>query len=866
MIYNAGTYSVYNNKIVQGNFSAIAESAFSVKSNYQSPPNKYKSAFISFKFAINGEDNEMLSGIDHYYIMPGDVQYAETPLIQFGRQLTPVSDARPGYIAPGAVLKIRLDMREVLKQFEEKGFYENFNRDKIYKEDFKGVYVAGGTSPLTWDFSGLKNYPHLKLNDHDGDGIYELELKMNEAGSPAPEFKHRTILKDLSDYPQLNSGITMVDAMYNLSLEEMLNAIEPDSTLRTGKEWAGVWTRDVSYSIILSMAQLQPTVSKISLRKKVNRKGQIIQDTGTGGAWPVSTDRMIWAVAAWEIYKVTGDKAWLREAFEVIKNSIETDRKNIIDNKTGLIKGESSFLDWREQTYPDWMEPADIFESINLGTNAVHYKAYDVASEMAEELRENKDSKKYRELAVKIKAGINKYLWQEEKGYYSQYLYGRINRLQSPRAEALGNALSIIFGIADGDKAIKISEQMPVTDFGIPCIFPQIPDIPPYHNNGIWPFVQAYWMLASAKAGNEKGVMESISAIYRPAALFLTNQENFVAENGDFAGTQINSANMLWSLSGNLSIIYKVLFGIEFKKDKISFYPFIPKSLQSNYQLKNIKYRNALLNIQIEGYGDEIAEFYVDGKIQKEFNLPSVVSGVKNIKIIMNNNFNTNRKINKQNVLFSPTAPMVNLKTNSLHWSEQPETDKFLILRNGEYFSETKDFHFPVSENQFAEYQVMASGKNGLLSFASEPILVYQNNYFIEAEEFTKKSDFPSTGFSGNGYVETSVTQNTSIKLTADIEEAGNYIIRFRYANGHGSVKTDNKSAVRKLKVNKKEAGIIVLPQRGKEEWSNWGWTNNIEVKLKKGKNILELIYTPDHDNMNIEINHALIDGVEIMK
>jgi hypothetical protein len=40
------------------------------------------------------------------------------------------------------------------------------------------------------------------------------------------------------------------------------------TAFRTGKEWAGVWTRDISYSIILSMAYLQPKVAMNSLMKK----------------------------------------------------------------------------------------------------------------------------------------------------------------------------------------------------------------------------------------------------------------------------------------------------------------------------------------------------------------------------------------------------------------------------------------------------------------------------------------------------------------------------------------------------------------------------------------------------------------------
>lgn len=46
--------------------------------------------------------------------------------------------------------------------------------------------------------------------------------------------------KDISDFPQYKSSYPLMDALYNLSLEEMLNAVEADNTFRTGKEWAGV--------------------------------------------------------------------------------------------------------------------------------------------------------------------------------------------------------------------------------------------------------------------------------------------------------------------------------------------------------------------------------------------------------------------------------------------------------------------------------------------------------------------------------------------------------------------------------------------------------------------------------------------------
>ena len=77
-----------------------------------------------------------------------------------------------------------------------------------------------------------------------------------------PIEKEWTLKNDISSYPQLLTPNKLHTAIYNMALDEMVNAVEPDTTLRTGKEWAGVWTRDVSYSIILSMAYLQPEASR----------------------------------------------------------------------------------------------------------------------------------------------------------------------------------------------------------------------------------------------------------------------------------------------------------------------------------------------------------------------------------------------------------------------------------------------------------------------------------------------------------------------------------------------------------------------------------------------------------------------------
>ena len=61
---------------------------------------------------------------------------------------------------------------------------------------------------------------------------------------------------------------------------------------------------------------------------------------------------MIWAMAAYELYKVTGDQTWKEAIYPVIRKSLEDDRATVFDPETGLVRGESSYLDWRQQEYP----------------------------------------------------------------------------------------------------------------------------------------------------------------------------------------------------------------------------------------------------------------------------------------------------------------------------------------------------------------------------------------------------------------------------------------------------------------------------------------------------------------------------------
>ncbi|MFD2248013.1 MGH1-like glycoside hydrolase domain-containing protein [Pontibacter ruber] len=866
-IYQSKAYAVYPDSVVQGEFVARVLSSKELTSNYQSPVNAFMSPKVIFKFAINGRDNEMPSGVDHIFNCVASNGNCETPVITFGKQYKDETQVpNDVYLAPNTHMKVRLDMRPVLEAFKKQGFYTTATGDKIYKEDFKGVYIAGSTDPLSWDFDNLGGKKEAQLQDPEGDGVYEITLLMNENREEKMTAQQWKMTRNTAAFPQYQSDYPVSDALYNLAIEEMINAVEPDSTFRTGKEWAGVWTRDISYSIILSMAQLQPKVSRYSLMRKV-KDGRIVQDTGTGGAYPISTDRMIWAVAAWEVYKATGDEQWLRDTYAIIKKSLLDDQKNALDTETGMMRGESSFLDWREQTYPRWMQPADIYESENLGTNAAHYQANMVAAQMAELLKDTEAAAGFRKVAEGIKAGINKHLWQQEKGYYGQYLYGRNYKILSPRAEALGEALAVLFGVADEERSKTIVAKTPVTDYGIPSIYPTIPGIPPYHNNGVWPFVQSYWGLAAAKAGNEASLTESISAIYRPAALFLTNKENFVAVNGDYAGTQINSSNMLWSLAGSLSMVYKVFFGMDFQANQLELKPFVPKAFAGNRSLTNYKYRNVVLNIEMSGYGNQIKSITMDGKPMERAVIPGNLTGTHTIKIELANN-EAGGELNHTVDYTSPETPQVSYKGGKLTWPAVEGAVTYQVMKNGQLLEKTPNTSFAVSADSYAEYMVLAEDKQGVTSFGSEPVMVVSAKYKLvyELEKAAPKARLPYRDFSGTGFVETSKQKNKQVQVKVTIPEQGVYAIDFRYANGNGPINTSNKAAIRTLKKGNATVGTIVLPQRGNDEWSNWGFTNAVEVPLEKGTHTFSLTLEPHNENMHGEVNQAMLDYMRLVK
>jgi len=323
---------------------------------------------------------------------------------------------------------------------------------------------------------------------------------------------------------------------------------------------------------------------------------------------------------------------------------------------------------------------------------------------------------------------------------------------------------------------------------------------------------------------------------------------------------------MLWSLSGNISMVYKVLFGIDMEEDALILKPFVPKILAGERSLNNFKYRNALLDIALSGYGNQIKTITLDGSPLPSAKIPASLSGQHKVVIVLADNDLGEGMIGQVKDYFSVAAPVVKLTDGQLNWNEVEGAETYRLLRNGKEIARISELTYAVKAD--GEYQVIAEDKNQVPSFASEPVLNMQQEqpqiFFID--EAVEKSNLPYQGYSGKGFAEISKTKNKKIMLTVNITEAGTYALDFRYANGNGPTNTENKCAIRTFTIDGSFAGTFVFPQRGKDEWSDWGFSNTNEALLDKGTHQLHLIYEEWNENMNGEINQAMLDYLRIIR
>lgn len=385
------------------------------------------------------------------------------------------------------------------------------------------------------------------------------------------------------------TGSVMFDALFALAQQEMdqdrVDAIRdpafdegrpvPCECFQTGARWPYVWTRDVSFAADLALARLDPQRTRQSLQFKLSaaRDGHtpglfVAQDTGSGGSWPISSDRVVWFLAARHLLD---DPAFADQVWQALQGTLAQDRAMVFDAQVGLYRGETSFMDWREQTYPDWTREDVRFigDSYALSTNVLHYQALRLAESLAGK-RGDARADEYKAWADALAQQVDARFWREDMGQYMSYIGEAAHPVPYAKVDLLGLSLGILADVLPTGRARRALAAYPVGPAGSPVVWPQEGQQPIYHNRAIWPFVSAYSLRAARQLDDAPRIAAEIRSLMRGAALAGSNMENYElvsqavhVDEGALSGPVVNSERQLWSVAGYLAMVTEGVFGVQ---------------------------------------------------------------------------------------------------------------------------------------------------------------------------------------------------------------------------------------------------------------------------------------------------------------
>ncbi|MDI9249019.1 Six-hairpin glycosidase-like protein [Stenotrophomonas sp. RS-48] len=385
------------------------------------------------------------------------------------------------------------------------------------------------------------------------------------------------------------TGSVMFDALFALAQQEMaqdrVDAIRdpafdegrpvPCDCFQTGARWPYVWTRDVSFAADLALARLDPQRTRQSLQFKLSaaRDGRtpglfVAQDTGSGGSWPISSDRVVWFLAARHLLD---DPAFAEQVWQALQGTLAQDRAMVFDSQMGLYRGETSFLDWREQTYPDWTRENVRFigDSYALSTNVLHYQALRLAEQMAAQRGDDRRAQ-YKAWADELAVRIDARFWRDDMGQYMSYIGEAAHPVPYAKVDLLGLSLGILADVLPEARARRALANYPMGPAGSPVVWPQEAQQPIYHNRAIWPFVSAYSLRAARQLDDAPRIAAEIRSLMQGAALAGSNMENYElvsqsvhVDEGALSGPVVNSERQLWSVAGYLAMVTEGVFGVQ---------------------------------------------------------------------------------------------------------------------------------------------------------------------------------------------------------------------------------------------------------------------------------------------------------------
>ena len=424
--------------------------------------------------------------------------------------------------------------------------------------------------------------------------------------------------------------------------------------IKAGGGYNDPWTRDASINSWNAASLLEPAVAANTLWAVCQKQddGSIVLQRDN--QW---WDKVIWITAAWNHYKVTGDKAFLQTAYGVTQDELKLTRAEYFNPTYGLFRGPAVFADgiaaYPEPIYEPGNGSGFVLDHkyskdiMALSTNCVYYSGYRNAAKMAEQLgRPAVEIKAYNDAADALKIAINGKLWNADRGTYDYFVYGAGPKTgeRDETQEGIGLSFVILLGVADQNKAKSILKNAHVTANGITTQWPHFArfsdEKPGRHNVMVWPLVNGMWATAATQTGDVATFRDETEKL---ALLGISSGDNFneiynpITGKGDGGWQGFHWGplpDQTWSATAYLRMVYSGMFGMNFQPDGVTLAPTLPANW-GNVRLAGLKYRDAVLDITLQGQGNGIASVKIDGKVSQRAFIPATLTGAHTVSITL---------------------------------------------------------------------------------------------------------------------------------------------------------------------------------------------------------------------------------------
>ncbi len=331
---------------------------------------------------------------------------------------------------------------------------------------------------------------------------------------------YASALTDVSD----RNTITADPAVYDRA---GLLTNPPGTVVRAGAGYPTPqrWTRDAAVNAWSAASLLTPGLGRNTLWSVVDRGpgGLVVQQDNQW--W----DQVVWIVAAWHHYLVTGDRDFLAKAHETAVHTMRAREAHSFNGAYGLFRGPG-FMNDGISGYPDPPWTAGVRSSfvldhphaadlLCLSTNCLYYGARSALAAMADALGEPAEASAWRTAAERLRVAIDRHLWRPDAGTYAYLVHGggpftgRVDTSQ----EGAGLALALLLGVADEQRARQVLDSTHWQPHGIVNVWPHFARFgagrPGRHNVMVWPMVHGLYGLAAAGAGRTEQFARAVETL-----------------------------------------------------------------------------------------------------------------------------------------------------------------------------------------------------------------------------------------------------------------------------------------------------------------------------------------------------------------